>query len=131
MSDPPRKFDWFLRALGWDSCLPLVVVGSRLILKLFAPDDVATAIAVFIVMPVVAIMRAKFASAQVAHFGLKRHWGRQLVFAAAIVAMTLCEIICVFLLLDPTSPGIAWVMAAMLFGLYVSLITIALRPLSV
>lgn len=128
MSEEPVASHWFLERIGWDGPLPLVAIGSRAVLAFLISDMAAIGIVVLLVIPMVAIGRAQLSRKAIQRFGLEKAYGRQILFAGAIITLTICEIAAVYILTDTEAPLLAWLIAAGLYAFYAGLIAIALRP---
>jgi hypothetical protein len=121
---------WLIRVLAWDGLLPIVVVGTGLILRLICRDEVLVGCVAVVLVPLfAALLRSHVALNEVMHAcGGRAPLLRQLAIAAATVVLLAFEVVVNGLSLAKEEPPEAWAVAGGFYFAYLCLITWALRP---
>ncbi|HEY1786116.1 MAG TPA: hypothetical protein VGG30_11225 [Pirellulales bacterium] len=120
---------WLWTTLAWDGCLPLVAASSRAFLPwLLADKDLAMMIAVFIVPFVTALVRAHRGKRQLESFVGRAGVWRQMVLAAAILALVVFEAVMALLIGEGRAGVDEWCAAALVYLVYFILVALAVWP---
>jgi hypothetical protein len=113
----------------WDGCLPLLAAVSRLALPWVIPNrDMADMTAVIVIPILVALLRAHRGSLQLKAQFARPSLGRRTLFGGAIITLMLFDGLCGALLSDAHAPLEAWLAVAILYVIYLGMMTIALHP---
>lgn len=121
--------DWLYSIIGWDGCLPLLVMAAPTLLLLILPSrDLAELTAVIVVPIIAALLRAHHGYRQLENCGGRATSGRQFLFGCAIVLLLFFEGLSGVLHCARGVPASAWLTAGTLYLAYLGLVVLTLRP---